>query len=156
MAKTTLKDVKIRRAKPEDKEQIIKLIVELADFEKLAPPDEDARKRLIKEAFSLNPCFEILVADKKGEILGYAFYFFTFSSFKALKTLYLEDIFITQKYRSSGIGKLFFKELKDIASKNKCGRMEWCVLNWNVNAIKFYNKLGAKPMDEWTWYRMEL
>lgn len=156
MAKTALKDVKIRRAKPEDKEQIIKLIVELANFEKLAPPDENARKRLIKEAFSLNPCFEILVADQKNEILGYAFYFFTFSSFKALKTLYLEDIFITEKYRSSGIGRLFFKELKDIASRNKCGRMEWCVLNWNVNAIEFYNKLGAKPMDEWTWYRLEL
>ncbi|HEX2788423.1 MAG TPA: GNAT family N-acetyltransferase [Ignavibacteria bacterium] len=156
MTKTALKDVKIRRAEPHDKANIIKLIIELAEFEKLEPPNEEARKRLIKEAFSLNPSFEILVADKKGGILGYAFYFFTFSSFKALKTLYLEDIFVTEKYRSEGIGKLFLKELKDIAKKNKCGRMEWCVLNWNVNAIEFYNKLGAKPMNEWTWYRLEL
>lgn len=156
MEKSALKDIKIRKAKPEDKDDIIKLIIELAEFEKLAPPDEDARKRLIKEAFSLNPSFEILVADKKGEILGYAFYFYTFSSFKAMKTLYLEDIFITEKYRNAGIGKLFFKELIEIASKSRCGRMEWCVLNWNVNAIEFYNKLGAKPMDEWTTYRLEL
>ncbi len=90
------------------------------------------------------------------EITGYAFYFFSYSSFLARKTLYLEDIFITESKRRLGIGKLFFRELIKIAKKEKCGRMEWCVLDWNTKAIDFYNKLGAKPLNDWIYYRLKL
>jgi GNAT superfamily N-acetyltransferase len=148
--------VKIRKAKKEDFGAIVKLITELADFEKLTPPDKKAQKRLLKDAFGKNPVFKMLVADSGGVISGYAFYFFSYSSFLAKKTLYLEDIFITESKRSLGIGKLFFGKLVNIAEKNNCGRMEWCVLGWNKNAIEFYNKLGAKPLNEWIYYRLQI
>lgn len=147
-------DIKIRSAKRSDSKQIIELINKLAKFEKLKPPDENAKKRLINDAFGKNPKFKVTVADDRTEkLLGYAFYFFTYSSFLARKTLYLEDIFITEDYRNTGIGKLFFDELVKIAKKNNCGRMEWAVLDWNVNAIKFYDKLGAKQLKDWIYYR---
>jgi GNAT superfamily N-acetyltransferase len=147
--------VKIRKAKKNDFKKVFKLINELADFEKLTPPDKKAKKRLFKGAFGKKPVFKMLVAEHNKEITGYAIYFFTYSSFLAKKTLYLEDIFITESKRNLGIGKLFFNELVKISKKEKCGRMEWCVLDWNKNAIEFYNKLGAKPLNDWIYYRLK-
>jgi GNAT superfamily N-acetyltransferase len=121
-----------------------------------APPAKKQKKKLYKDAFGKKPAFRILVAQTDNEIIGYAFYFFTYSSFLARKTLYLEDIFITEKKRKLGAGKLLLRELIKIAEKQKCGRMEWCVLDWNKNAIEFYDKLGAKPLKEWIYYRMVL
>ena len=146
--------IKIRKAKSSDFKDILRLISELAEFEKLNPPDRSANKRLNKDAFSNNPSFKILLADNGKEIIGYAFYFFTYSSFMARKTLYLEDIFITEKFRNKGIGKMFFEKLISTAKKSKCARMEWVVLDWNINAIKFYDKLGAKELKEWKTYRL--
>jgi len=147
---------KIRPAKKSDSIQILDLLIELAVFEKLPLPDLKARKRLIRDTFSKNPPFKILLAETNKHISGYSFYFFTYSSFRARKTLYLEDIFISEKYRSRGIGKMFYKELLKIANKNKCGRMEWMVLDWNINAIKFYEKLGATELKDWKTYRISL
>ena len=149
-------NIKIRKARSSDSKAILKLITELAEFEKLNPPDRSANKRLIKEAFSKNPSFRILLAETKKEVIGYAFYFFTYSSFLARKTLYLEDIFISDKYRNNGVGKLIFKRLIRLAEKSDCGRMEWVVLDWNINAIKFYDKLGAEELKEWKTYRLPL
>ena len=149
-------NIKIRKARRSDSKAILKLITELAEFEKLNPPDRSANKRLIKEAFSKNPSFRILLAETKKEVIGYAFYFFTYSSFLARKTLYLEDIFISDKYRNNGVGKLIFKRLIRLAEKSDCGRMEWVVLDWNINAIKFYDKLGAEELKEWKTYRLPL
>lgn len=146
--------IKIRKAKKKDSEEILRLINELAEFEKLIPPDRKARKRLIKDAFSRNPPFRILLAETEGKLIGYAFYLYTYSSFLARKTLYLEDIFISEKFRNLGAGKMFFNELTKLARKNKCGRMEWVVLDWNVNAIRFYDNLGANELKEWKTYRM--
>lgn len=151
-----MEKIKIRKAVKSDAENIVKLIFELADFEDLEPPDIKGQKRLIKDAFSKNPPFNIILAEINNEIAGYSFYFFTYSSFLAKKSLYLEDIFITENQRSKGIGKLFFNELLKIAEKNNCGRMEWAVLDWNEKAIKFYDKLGAKELKEWKIYRMTL
>ncbi len=148
--------VKIRKAKKTDFKQVFKLIHELADFEKLTPPDEKARKRMLKDAFGKKPAFKMLVARYGKETVGYAFYFFTYSSFLAKRTLYLEDIFITESKRNLGIGKLFFNQLVKIAEKEKCGRMEWCVLDWNKNAIEFYNKQGAQPLNDWIYYRLKV
>ena len=145
--------IKIRQAVKKDSKEIINLILELAKFEKLSPPNETAKKRLLKDAFGSRPSFNVVLAELEGKIIGYAFYFFTYSSFLARKTLYLEDIFITESIRRLGAGKLFFNELIKIAKKEKCGRMEWCVLDWNKNAINFYNKLGAKPLNDWIYYR---
>jgi GNAT superfamily N-acetyltransferase len=81
-------------------------------------------------------------------------YFFTYSSFLAKKTLYLEDIFVSETYRKLGIGKMLMDELVKIAKSHKCGRMEWCVLDWNFNAIRFYENIGAEHLKEWLYYRM--
>jgi GNAT superfamily N-acetyltransferase len=148
--------IKIRKASKKDSKDIIRLIIELAHFEKLAPPDRQARLRLLKHAFGGKPLFNILIAEYNHVAIGYAFYFYTYSSFLARKTLYLEDIFISENFRKKGAGKLLINELANIAKKQKCGRMEWCVLDWNTNAINFYNKLGAKPLDEWKYYRLDL
>ena len=148
--------IKIFKAKKKDSKAIISLINELARFEKLDPPDDRAKKRLKKDAFGKNPRFNILIVMKDKSIIAYAFYFYTYSSFLARKTLYLEDIFISGNYRNEGIGKALMNELIKIAKKNKCGRMEWCVLDWNTNAINFYEKLGARRLKEWNYYRIEL
>ncbi|MEO6694047.1 MAG: GNAT family N-acetyltransferase [Ignavibacteria bacterium] len=156
MLKTSLKKITIRPAKKSDSSDISELINELAVFEKLPIPDIKARKRLMNDAFSKTPPFKILLSEINGILSGYSIYFFTYSSFRANKTLYLEDIFISEKYRNMGIGKLFFKELTKTAKKNKCSRMEWVVLDWNINAIKFYDKLGATQLKEWKMYRVSL
>ena len=148
--------IKIRKAKKSESNKIISLVIELAKFEKLSPPGLQAQKCLIKDAFGKKPLFNILVVSIENKIIAYAFYFFTYSSFLAKKTLYLEDIFVTKNYRDKGAGKLLFKELIKTAKKNKCGRMEWAVLDWNINAIKFYDSLGANELKDWIYYRMNL
>ena len=145
--------IKIRPARKNDEKEILRLITELAKFEKLMPPDSNAKKRLIKDAFSRNPPFKILLAECDGVITGYAFYFFTYSTFLAKKTLYLEDIYINENFRKNSIGTLFMKRLFMIASEKNCGRMEWIVLDWNKKAIRFYENLGAKEMKEWKFFR---
>jgi GNAT superfamily N-acetyltransferase len=149
--------IKIREADKSDADGIINLILELAEFEKLIPPDKPGQQRLISDAYSENPPFKILVAENSGhELIGYAFYFFTYSTFRARRSLYLEDIFISEKFRNKGIGKMFFERLITIAEENNCGRMEWMVLDWNINAIKFYEKIKAVELKEWKVFRMDL
>lgn len=149
-------NVTIRDSRPEDAEEIISLIIELADFEKLEPPDEDARNRLINDAFGENPYFRVMIAESDDKAIGYAFYFFTYSSFLAKRTLYLEDIYISNEFRGQGIGKQFMSKLMETASENNCGRMEWVVLDWNTRAIEFYEKLGARELKEWKTYRLPI
>ena len=98
---------------------------------------------------------KVLLGELDNKIIGFALYFYNFSTFVGRKGLYLEDFYILQEHRNKGYGKLFFKELLKIAKDNNCGRMEWVCLNWNKPSIEFYNKLGAKPMNDWTTYRLE-
>jgi len=147
-------NIKIRKSVKKDAKEVIRLIKELADFEKLDPPNPTAVRNLIKDMYSKNSPIKVLVAETEGRLIGYAFYFFTYSTFLAKKTLYLEDVYVSADYRKSGVGKMFFNELKKAAKKNKCGRMEWHVLDWNVNAIRFYKKLGAEELKEWKYFRM--
>jgi len=112
-----MEKINIRPAMRADSKAILKLIDELAEFEKLAPPDSKGKRKLINDAFSEEPLFYVLLAEYDNMIIGYAFYFFTYSSFLAKKTLYLEDIFISSEHRNKGIGKLFFNDLIKIAKK---------------------------------------
>jgi len=155
MHKANMK-LKIRKAKKTDAKEIIRLIIELARFEKLKPPSPSAQKSLIKDAFRRKPPFEIYLAFDGEKAIGYAFYFYTYSTFLAKPTLYLEDIYINDKYRGTGTGKKLFEKLLSTAKAKKCGRMEWIVLDWNINAIRFYDRLGAEEMKEWKFYRMTL
>ncbi len=143
----------IRSIKKNDSAELIRLITELARFEKLKPPSKQSQKRLLDAVFSKKSGIKVLIAEKEREMIGYAFYFFTFSTFLAKPTLYLEDIYISEKYRRSGIGKKMFSELIKIAKSKKCGRLELMVLDWNVNALRFYEKFGAKNLTNWKFYR---
>lgn len=148
--------IKIKKAKKGDFDKIIDLVKELAAFEKLEGPDDIAVRRLFKDTFGKKRLINMLVAKEGKEILGYAIYFESYSSFLAKKTLFLEDIFITQSRRNTGIGKLFFDRLIEIANDMGCGRVEWAVLDWNIDAIAFYNKIGATPLSNWEYYRLTL
>ncbi|MCX6161706.1 MAG: GNAT family N-acetyltransferase [Ignavibacteriae bacterium] len=149
----TKMEIKIRKARRSDAKEILRLIIELAEFEKLSPPGIKEQNRLIKHAFSENPYYRILLALNDGKVIAYAFYYFTYSSFLAKRTLYLEDIYVCSAHRGSGAGKLLMNKLISIAHEEKCGRMEWIVLDWNKKAINFYERLGAKEMKEWKLFR---
>ena len=154
--KTKEPKIKIKKAKKDDFDKIVMLIKELAAYEKLEGPDDIAVRRLFKDTFGKKRLINLLVAKEGNDILGYAIYFESYSSFLAKKTLFLEDIFITQSRRNTGIGKLFFDRLIEVANDMGCGRVEWAVLDWNIDAIAFYNKIGATPLSNWEYYRLTL
>lgn len=145
----------IRRAAPDDAEIFLELVDALADYEKLGRPAPEARERLVRDGFGESPRFRPYLAERDGRVVGYAITFHTYSSFLALPTLYLEDVFVLPEARRYGVGRAFFRHLARQALSDGCGRMEWVVLNWNEMAIDFYDKLGAERMREWSTYRFE-
>jgi len=146
--------VKIRTAARKDLGAVLALVRKLAEYEKLKPPGAAVLRRYARHGFGKNPYFRVLVAECGGRMVGYAFYFFTYSTFLAKPTLYLEDIFVLPEQRRHGVGEKMLRALSRIAKKKGCGRMEWCVLDWNRPALRFYDKLGARRMKEWYFYRM--
>jgi GNAT superfamily N-acetyltransferase len=144
----------VRPATVADAEAWLSLIDALADYEKLARPDAEARQRLLIDAFGERPRTEVYLAEAESRVVGYAITLFTYSSFLALPTLYLEDLFVLESYRGCGAGYRLFAHCVEEAHRRGCGRMEWQVLDWNRPAIEFYEKLGARQMKEWLPYRM--
>ena len=136
-------------------EDFLFLVDKLAEYEKLTPPDKNGKNRLKKDALSKNPKYEAYIWKLNEKPVGYIIFFMTYSSFLALPTFYLEDIFLLKEHRGKGIGKQMFQFCINTAKNKKCGRMEWCVLNWNKLAIEFYEKVNAKPLSEWTYYRLD-
>ncbi len=147
-------EINVRRAGPEDAETLIDLICALADFEELPRPDEAARTRLIEHGFGPQPKFEVFLAEVGGQAVGYTISFETYSTFLARPTFFLEDLFVLPDYRKVGAGLALFKNCVAEARRRECGRMEWMVLDWNENAIRFYERLGAKRLAEWLPYRL--
>jgi GNAT superfamily N-acetyltransferase len=146
--------VQIVRATRDDGDILLSLIDALADFEKLQRPTGEARTRLIEHGFGEKPKFETWLAKVDGRAVAYAITFETYSSFLALPTLYLEDLFVLPEYRKRKIGYQTFTFLVAEAQRRGCGRMEWAVLDWNVNAIDFYEQLGARWLSDWKVYRL--
>ncbi|MBX2990429.1 MAG: GNAT family N-acetyltransferase [Bacteroidetes bacterium] len=144
----------VRKATPADAETILSLVDALAEYEKLAPPDAEAKGRLIRDMFSEPPKLNAYLAELDGKPAGYAFVFETYSSFLALPTLYLEDLFVLPEYRGKKAGYALFAEMVKEAYTRGCGRMEWTVLDWNQLAIDFYRRLGASHMRDWHLYRL--
>ena len=144
----------VRPARKSDGKALINLIVALANYEKLAPPTPAARKRLLNDAFGKCPKFKSLLALLDGVPVGYAIYFYTYSSFLARPTLFLEDIFVLPDCRKRKAGAALFRACVADAKKNSCGRMEWMVLDWNKLAIGFYDKLGGTQLTDWLPYRL--
>ena len=133
---------------------ILQLIRELADYER-APDDAVATEaQLDKVLFGENPSAEVILAREGAEPVGFAVYFFNFSTWLGQPGLYLEDLFVRPAHRGKGYGRLLLARLAQIARERGCGRMEWAVLDWNEPAIQFYKKLGAKPMEDWTVFRL--
>ncbi len=151
-----MNNILIRRAQKKDGKNLLALIDALADFEKLKPPTKAAQQRLLKDAFGKKKRFNVFLAFTEKKPVGYAIIFETYSSFLARPTLYLEDLFVLPEFRKQKIGLKLFKTCLAEARKRKCGRMEWTVLDWNVNAIRFYDKLKANYMKEWLLYRIVL
>jgi GNAT superfamily N-acetyltransferase len=144
----------VRPATAADAETILALVRGLADYEKLAPPDAAAQHRLIRDLFSVPPRIQAYLGEYNGQPVGYAFVFETYSSFLALPTLYLEDIFVLPEYRNKKVGYRLFVAMVREAYRRGCGRMEWSVLDWNQLAISFYKRLGARHMQEWQLFRL--
>lgn len=145
----------IRPATAGDGAAFLALVDALADYEQLPRPDAAARARLLRDGFGPAPRFETFLARLDGRPVGYAFYYYTYSSFLARPTLWLEDLFVVPEARGRGIGLALLRRLGREAAARACGRMEWTVLDWNRPAIEFYDRLGARPMSEWTTYRLD-
>jgi GNAT superfamily N-acetyltransferase len=146
--------LRIRPATADDAGALLALVDALADYEKLERPSAEARRRLVRDGFGVEPRFEAHLAELGGRAVGYAITFLTYSSFLALPTLYLEDLFVLPEARRQGAGRALFAFLAREALDRGCGRMEWAVLDWNQLAIDFYERLGARRMSEWRSYRL--
>lgn len=146
--------VLVRRGRESDSKQLLGLVRRLADYERLEPPDGAARRRLLDDLFKRKRIF-LFVASEGRKLVGYALYFYTYSSFLARPTLYLEDLYVLEEYRKMGAGGALLKRLVDEAVSKRCGRMEWTVLTWNERALRFYEKVGARRMSEWYTYRLD-
>jgi GNAT superfamily N-acetyltransferase len=147
-------DFGIRPARVEDVPVILQLIRDLAMYER-APNDVTAtEEQLVGVLFGERPAAEVLLAFEGQSPVGFAVFFYNFSTWLGRPGLYLEDLFVKPEKRGKGYGRALLVELAKIARDRECGRMEWAVLNWNEPAIKFYRALGAKPMDEWTVFRL--
>ena len=139
--------ITIRHATDDDMPAVVELIRALADFEKLVGPDDAAAARLAADL--RRGRYRLLVAEQPERLVGYAMYFLTYSSFRALPSLYLEDLFVLPTHRGRGTGEALLRRLAAEARAEGCGRFEWTVLDWNVGAQRFYQRLGARVLDEW-------
>jgi GNAT superfamily N-acetyltransferase len=149
-------DVRVRPLHPADTPRLLELIDGLADYEKLPRPDADARQRLAADALADPPRFRTLLGETDdGLVVGYAIYFFTYSTFNAQPTLYLEDIFVLPEQRGRGAGVALFRACAREAVVQGCARMDWQVLNWNEPSIDFYKRLGARQLDAWLPFRLD-
>lgn len=144
----------IRKAREADGPAFLMLIDALADYEVLERPDEAARARLLRDGFGPAPRYEAFLAFVDGRPVGYAIVYETYSSFLALPTLYLEDIFVLPEFRSRKAGLTLFLHCARLARERGCGRMDWTVLHWNDLARQFYLRLGAEHLEQWQLYRL--
>jgi len=146
--------VTIRPATEADLGTIEELIRALAAYERMADEVVMDAELLRKGLFGDRPYAEVLIAEVDDEAVGFALFFHNFSTFLGRPGIYLEDLFVKPEHRGSGLGKALLKRLAEIAVERDCGRMEWAVLDWNEPSIGFYKKLGARPNDDWTVYRL--
>jgi GNAT superfamily N-acetyltransferase len=153
-SKGTSGSVALRPATRADASTILGLIRGIAEYERLAHEVEATEARLRQHGFGSRRIFEAILAERDGRAVGFALFFFTFSTFTGRPTLYLEDLFVVPEERRGGIGSQLLARLAQIAVERECGRMEWSVLDWNTPARDLYFKLGAKAMDAWTVFRM--
>ena len=144
----------IREATEADVPLILQFIRDLAEYERLADRVVATEEMLRRTLFGSPRFAEVIIAEDDGQPAGFALFFHNFSTFLGRRGLYLEDLFVKPPFRGRGIGKRLLVELARIAIARGCGRFEWSVLDWNEPSIGFYKSLGARPMDDWTIYRV--
>ena len=142
-------------ATPQDVPALLAMITELADFERLAHEVVATEASLADGLFGPRAVAGTVIARVDGEVAGFALYYSSFSTFLGRSGVYLEDLFVRPAFRGRGVGKALLGHLARLAVARGCGRMEWAVLNWNRRAIRFYEALGARPVDGWTVYRLD-
>ncbi len=142
-----------RFAERKDVSLILEFIKGLAEYEKMSD-DVVANEEILEEWIFDKQKAEVIFAVVNGREVGFALFFHNFSTFLGRAGIYLEDLFVLPEYRGNGYGKALLKKLAGIAVERKCGRLEWCCLDWNKPSIDFYLSLGAAPLDDWTIYRV--
>jgi len=151
---TEIKDFRIRVAEETDVSLILDFIRELADYENLSN-EVAASKDVLLDSLFVKHQAEVIIAEYKEKPVGFATYFFNFSTFLGKANLYIEDLYIKKEFRRFGLGKAIFSCLARIAEERNCERLDWSCLDWNEPSIKFYKKMGAKPVTDWTVFRVE-
>jgi GNAT superfamily N-acetyltransferase len=146
--------IEIRSATTDDAPLILEFIRGLAEYEKLAHEAVATEEGLRATLFGEHPQAEVILAFDGGYPAGFALFFHNYSTFLGKRGLYLEDLFVKPEARGKGVGRALLVELARIAKARDCGRFEWSVLDWNEPAIRFYKSLGARPMDDWTIFRV--
>ncbi len=143
----------IRFATKEDSQIIYDFIIGIATYEKMLDQVEGSVEQVCDSIFNKQQA-EVIIGEEDGEPVSFALFFYNYSTFKTKRGLYLEDLYVNPDKRGKGYGKALLLYLAKLAHERGCGRMEWCCLDWNTPSIEFYKSLGAKPMDEWTTYRL--
>lgn len=144
----------IRKGTKKDIPIILSFIKELAEYEKMLNEVVANEDLLERHLFGEHQSAEVVIGYFKDEPVGFALFFHNFSTFLGRPGLYLEDLYVRKKMRGNGFGKALLKHLAHLAVERDCGRMEWSVLNWNTPSIQFYESLGAKPLEDWSVYRV--
>nr|WP_322940491.1 GNAT family N-acetyltransferase [Pseudomonas sp. s4] len=146
--------INIRPATPDDAELILRFITELAIYEKAEHEVKTDAAGIRDSLFADGSTAHGLICENDGQPIGYAVYFFNYSTWLGKHGLYLEDLYVSPESRGLGAGKALLRHLAQLAVARGCGRFEWSVLDWNTPAIDFYESFGARPQSEWTTYRL--
>ncbi len=147
--------IEIRRAVAADCALILQFIIALADYEKLLDQVVATEARLQETLFGENAVAEVLIAEWQQQAGGFALFFPNYSTFLARPGIYLEDLFVFPEFRGRGLGKALLARLAALTMERKGGRLDWSVLDWNQPSIDFYLSIGARPLDEWTQFRLQ-
>ena len=149
-------EFQIKALEREQVPDLLELIRELARFERIEHEVQASVGSLTEALFAAAPIAGALLAQYGQEPAGYAFYFFTYSSFVGRRGIWLEDVYVRPAFRRRGLGRALINAVARIGAERNCGRFEWMALNWNATALEVYRGLGAKAMDEWVLFRMDL
>lgn len=144
----------IKKAESKDVALILSFIKALAEYEKLSHEVVATEAMLQETLFGEHPYAEVIIGYLHHQPVSFALFFHNYSTFLGRPGIYLEDLYVKPETRGTGIGQKMLSHLAQLAIERKCGRLEWWVLDWNETAIKFYKRIGAKPMDEWTVFRV--
>lgn len=151
---TTPQDFEIKAATASDAPVILSFIKKLAVYEKLADEVTATEDTLRETLFGGRRYAEVIIGYHRGEPAGFALFFHNYSTFLGRPGIYLEDLYVDEQHRGKGFGKALLAHLARLAKERNCGRLEWSVLDWNEPSINFYKSLGARPLDDWTIFRV--